>query len=74
MNSQLVEEASKIIPHTQILINMVSKRVRQLTSGQRPMVDTGGHRMGHSDIALQEIIEGKLKWEEIVTGDLNGAN
>lgn len=69
MNSQLVEEASKVIPVPQLLINAVSKRVRQLTSGHRPMIDTGGHSMGFSDIALKEIIEGKL----IVQQDNGGA-
>ena len=63
MTSQLLEEAFKVIPSQQVLVNVVSKRVRQLTAGHRPMVETGP-RMGYSDIALTEIIEGKLKWEE----------
>jgi DNA-directed RNA polymerase subunit K/omega len=36
--------------------------VRQLTAGHRPMCEVGP-RMGFSDIALTEIIEGKLKFE-----------
>jgi DNA-directed RNA polymerase subunit omega len=63
MTSHLLEEAFKVIPSQQVLVNVVSKRVRQLTAGHRPMVETGP-RMGFSDIALTEIIEGKLKWEE----------
>ena len=62
MTSQLLEEASKIIPNTQILINVVSRRVRQLTQGHRPLIDAGP-RMGFSDIALTEIINGKLGFE-----------
>lgn len=62
MNTALVDAAFKIIPSQQILVNVVSKRVRQLTAGQRPMVETGP-RMGHSDVALSEIIAGKLTWE-----------
>ena len=62
MNSSLVDAAFKLIPSQQILINVVSKRVRQLSAGHRPMVETGP-RMGHADVALTEIIEGKLKWE-----------
>jgi len=62
MTSSLLDAAFKIIPSQQILVNVVSKRVRQLTAGHRPMVETGP-RMGHSDIALTEIIEGKLTWE-----------
>lgn len=62
MTSQLLEEAFKVIPSQQVLVNVVSKRVRQLTAGHRPLVEAGP-RMGFSDIALTEIIEGKLKWE-----------
>jgi DNA-directed RNA polymerase subunit omega len=62
MTSTLLEEAFKVIPSQQLLVNVVSKRVRQLTSGQRPLVEAGP-RMGFSDIALTEIIEGKLKYE-----------
>jgi DNA-directed RNA polymerase subunit omega len=62
MTSQLLEEAFKVIPSQQLLVNVVSKRVRQLTAGQRPLIATGP-RMGFSDIALTEIIEGKLKYE-----------
>jgi DNA-directed RNA polymerase subunit omega len=62
MSSTLLEEALKVIPSQQVLVNVVSKRVRQLTAGHRPMVETGP-RMGFSDIALTEIIERKLTFE-----------
>jgi DNA-directed RNA polymerase subunit omega len=62
MSSQLLEEALKKIPNQQVLVNVVSRRVRQLSQGHRPMVDHGP-RMGFSDIALKEIIEGKLTFE-----------
>ena len=61
MSSYLLEEASKVIPNTAILVNLVSKRVRQLSNGQRPLVEIGP-RMSNADIALQEIIERKLVW------------
>ena len=68
MQTQLLEEASKVVPDTQKLINMVSKRVRQLTRGHSPLVDPGP-RIVFSDIALREIIEGKLTMREgVVTG------
>ncbi len=63
MMSQLVEEASKKIPSVPLLVNVVSKRVRQLNAGHKPMVDVIG-RMGLADIALKEIIEGKLTFEQ----------
>ncbi len=62
MTSTLLEEAFKVIPSQQLLVNVVSKRVRQLTAGHRPMVETTP-RMGFSDIALSEIIQGKLNFE-----------
>ncbi len=63
MQSQFIEDASKLIPSPQMLINVISKRVRQLASGHRPMIDTGVG-MSFSDTALQEVIQGKLTYEE----------
>ena len=62
MMSHLVEEASKKIQSVPLLVNVVSKRVRQLSAGHRPMIEATP-RMGFADIALQEIIEGKLSYE-----------
>ena len=62
MTSSLLDSAFKVIPSQQLLVNVVSKRVRQLTAGHRPMVEVGV-RMGFSDIALTEIIQGKLTYE-----------
>jgi DNA-directed RNA polymerase subunit omega len=63
MTALLIEEASKKIPVPQVLINVVSRRVRQLSAGHRPLIETTP-RMGFSDIALTEIIQGKLAYEE----------
>ena len=72
MTSHLLEEALKKVPTQQALVNIVSKRVRQLNQGERPLVDAG-FRAGLADIALQEIIEGKLTLSypvaELVTED-----
>jgi DNA-directed RNA polymerase subunit omega len=62
MLSHLVDEAFKKIPNVPHLVNVVSKRVRQLNAGHKPMIDVIS-RMGLADIALQEIIEGKLGFE-----------
>ena len=62
MMSHLVEEAAKKIPNVPLLVNVISKRVRQLTAGHRPMVETGP-RMGWADVALTEVIQGKLGYE-----------
>ena len=62
MMSHLVDEAAKKIPSVPFLVNVVSKRVRQLNAGHKPMIDVIG-RMGLADIALTEIIQGKLTFE-----------
>ena len=64
MTTQLLQEAAQVIPNQQILINVVSKRVRQLGLGHRPLVETTP-RMSLTDIALKEIIAGKLTYESL---------
>ena len=62
MKADLVVAASEIIPNPQILVNVVSRRVRQLSFGHRPMVQVlPGTR--EADIALTEIIQNKLTYE-----------
>jgi len=62
MKADLIKAASAVIPNQQILVNMVSRRVRQLTFGHRPLVQVPpGTRA--ADIALTEIIEEKLAFE-----------
>jgi DNA-directed RNA polymerase subunit omega len=60
MKSELVEKASLVILDHPLLINAVSKRVRQLTQGRPALVDRKPG-MREADIALTEIIEGKIK-------------
>jgi DNA-directed RNA polymerase subunit omega len=64
MTTQLLQEAAQVIPNQQLLINVVSKRVRQLGLGHRPLVETTP-RMSLTDIALKEIIAGKLTFESL---------
>src|SRR5882757_7919728 len=71
MTTQLLQEAALVIPNQQLLINVVSKRVRQLGLGHRPMVEVGP-RASLTDIALQEIIAGKLTYE-FIKGSSDGA-
>jgi len=66
MNADLVKKALAIVINPHVLVNLVSKRVRQLNSGggraSRPLLADVGH-LGAADIALSEIIEGKMGWE-----------
>ncbi|MEM9081559.1 MAG: DNA-directed RNA polymerase subunit omega [Verrucomicrobiota bacterium] len=63
MKSELVAKASELFPDPQVLVNMVSRRVKQLNDGRAPLIDTVPS-MGAADIALTEIIEGKIKLAE----------
>jgi DNA-directed RNA polymerase subunit omega len=68
MNANLVAAASKVIPSTELLVNMVSRRVRQLTFGHRPLVVVPPGMLA-ADIALTEIIGGKLTSKPAVGED-----
>ena len=63
MKSNLVVKAAEIIEDPQILVNVLSKRVAQLNQGRSPLIETVPS-MGAADIALTEIIEGKVVLSE----------
>ena len=62
MKSQYLEVALQQVPNRHILINIVSRRVRQLIEGFRPLTTTEGN-LSHMDIALKEISEGKIAFK-----------
>ena len=62
MKTELVHAAAAVVPNQQILVNMVSRRVRQLAFGHRPLVEFVPG-LGHADVALMEIASGKLTFE-----------
>jgi DNA-directed RNA polymerase subunit omega len=72
MNAELIKQALEKVGNPNILVNLISRRVRQLTYGgggiSRPLISDPGN-LGMADIALREIIEDKMGWEipEIVT-------
>jgi DNA-directed RNA polymerase subunit omega len=66
MNADLIKKALEKVGNPNVLVNLISRRVRQLNFGggamSRPLVtDTGN--LGAGDIALREIIEEKMGWE-----------
>jgi DNA-directed RNA polymerase subunit omega len=65
MNSELVKKALEKVGDPNVLVNMISRRVRQLNAGHggasRPMVEHSNLQM--ADIALSEIIEDKMGFE-----------
>jgi DNA-directed RNA polymerase subunit omega len=66
MNADLVKKALEVVVNPNVLVNLISKRVRQLNSGggraSRPLVADVAN-LGAADIALREIAEGKMGWE-----------
>jgi len=62
MKSIYFEAARQQIPSPELLVNIVSKRVRQLTQGHRPLTLINP-KMDYADIALKEISEGKIGYE-----------
>ncbi len=66
MNAELTKKALEKVGNPNVLVNLVSRRVRQLNSGggalSRPLVADAGH-LGAADIALREIIEDKIGFE-----------
>lgn len=62
MHPVLLKSASDVIPNAQLLINIVRQRVRQLIRGHRPLI-AAAPGMGFCDVALSEVIAGKLSYE-----------
>lgn len=68
MNVELCRKALEKVGDARILVNLVSRRVRQLNGGGgygRPLV-IADPTAGACDIALQEIAEDKITWERVV--------
>ncbi len=72
MNPILVRKAATVIPETELLVNVVRLRVRQLNQGHRPLLALPPG-MGLADIALSEIAAGKLTSEPTGTPALGAA-
>lgn len=66
MNSELTRKALEKVGNPNVLVNLISRRVRQLNAGSgalsRPLVAETGN-LGAADIALLEIIEEKIGFE-----------
>ena len=61
MKTEYLKEAQKVIPDPNILINVVSKRAKQIKSGMNPLIESLENLMPE-DIALREIIDRKISY------------
>lgn len=62
MRDDYIRQAALKITDPAILINVVSRRVKQLKMGQRPLVESL-EKLSPEDTALREVIEGKITYE-----------
>jgi len=66
VNAELCKKATEKVGNPNVLVNLISRRVRQLNSGggglSRPLV-ANTTNLGAADIALREILEDKIGWE-----------
>ena len=73
MNAELLKKANEKVPSVPELVNLISKRERELINGAKPLINPTTHltdddiKKGRSaldvdkcDIALREVAEGKL--------------
>jgi DNA-directed RNA polymerase subunit omega len=62
MHPTLLKKALLVIPNDQLLVNVIRQRVRQLMRGHRPLI-AALPGIGFCDLALSEVIAGKLTYE-----------
>lgn len=62
MRDDYLSKAREVIPDVYILVNVVSRRVKQLRRGARPLVQSL-EKLELEDIALREIGEGRISYE-----------
>lgn len=62
MRDDYLRNALLVIDDATILVNVVSRRVKQLRRGHRPLVESL-EKLSAEDTALREISEGKITYE-----------
>ena len=62
MRDDYLQEALKVVGDANILVNVISRRVKQLKRGNRPLVESL-EKLSPEDTALREIIERKISYE-----------
>ena len=60
MDAKLLKAAHEKIPSVPVLVNLISKRERELINGAKPLIKPESLDVDKCDIALQEVAEGKL--------------
>ena len=69
MRDDYIQKALKVIEDPNILVNVVSLRVKQLKRGNRPLIESL-EKLSAEDTALREIAEGKISYELATAAEL----
>jgi DNA-directed RNA polymerase subunit omega len=62
MRDDYLQKAQEKITDPNILINVVSRRAKQLKFGSKPLIESL-ERLNPEDVALREVIEGKISYQ-----------
>jgi DNA-directed RNA polymerase subunit K/omega len=60
MNTELLKKAHERIPSVPVLVNLISKRTRELIEGKKPLIKPESFDEEKVDTVLREIVEGRL--------------
>jgi DNA-directed RNA polymerase subunit omega len=62
MRDDYLKQAQEVIKDPNLLINVISRRVKQLRAGAEPLIESL-EKLDLEDIAMRELIEGKITFE-----------
>ena len=60
MNTEFLKQAHERVPSIPVLVNLISKRTKQLIAGEKPLVKPLSSDEDKVDTALREVAEGRL--------------
>jgi DNA-directed RNA polymerase subunit omega len=72
MRNDYIQNAAAVIDDPYILVNVVSRRVKQLRRGARPLIESL-EKLTLEDTALREIAERKISYEIASVDELEAA-
>ncbi len=62
MRNDYLQNALSVIDDPNILVNVISRRVKQLKRGYRPLIESL-EKLSLEDTALREVAEGKITYD-----------
>ncbi len=73
MRDDYLQNALKVIDDPNILVNVISRRVKQLKRGNRPLIESL-EKLSAEDTALREVAEGKITYELATAEEIARSN